>query len=93
MSLNFPVTVREAQNSDTQTIIDLIQALAIYEKEPQAAKATPELIRENIFEKRYAHCLVAETEVDGRVKPVGIAIVSCRRSSVLLATSLVAGSL
>lgn len=70
------VTIREARESDTQTIIDLIRELAIYEKEPQEAKATPELVKENIFDKKYAHCLIAESEVDGQLKAVGIAIVS-----------------
>ncbi|CAO1620248.1 unnamed protein product [Parajaminaea phylloscopi] len=70
----YPVTVREATEADTQTIIDLILELAIYEKEPQAAKATPELIKENLFTKKYAQCLIAESEVDGAVKPIGLAI-------------------
>lgn len=48
----------------------------IYEKEPDAAKATPQLIKENIFEKKYGNCIIAETELEGKVQPVGLAIVS-----------------
>lgn len=75
------VSVRPATTDDVPTIIHLIRELAIYEKEPEAAKATPDLIRENVFEKEYAHCLIAEKEgEDGsggkKKEPVGLALVS-----------------
>jgi len=41
------------------TILQLIIDLATYEKEPESAKATPELLRKNMFETPYAHCLLA----------------------------------
>ncbi|KAL4072503.1 acyl-CoA N-acyltransferase [Scleroderma yunnanense] len=40
-------------------ILDLIIALATYEKEPHSVKATPALLKENIFEKGYADALLA----------------------------------
>ncbi|PWN22749.1 acyl-CoA N-acyltransferase [Microstroma glucosiphilum] len=67
-------TIRTATREDIPTIIHLIRELAIYEKEPQAAKATPELIEENIFQKEIAKCLIAEAEVEGKTQPIGLAI-------------------
>lgn len=68
--------IREADITDIPTIIDLIKALAEYEKEPEAAQATPETIRENIFEKGYGECVIAELKDAGDWKPVGMAVVS-----------------
>lgn len=72
--------IREATVEDTPTIIALIRALAEYEKEPDAAQATPETIRENIFEKGYGECIIAEVRDGGenadQWKPVGFAVVS-----------------
>lgn len=63
--------IREAKVSDVNAIHDLIVQLAIYEKEPDAVTATPNLIKENLFgDEPVAFCHVAE--VDGKV--VGIAI-------------------
>jgi hypothetical protein len=73
-------TIRPATRADIYTIIHLIRELAIYEKEPQAAKATPELIEENIFRKEIAKCLIAEVEVDGKTQSIGLAIVSHSRT-------------
>lgn len=71
----YTVSVRKATPADTDTIIWLIKELAIYEKEPQEAKATQELVKENLFEKQYANCLIAESEgKDGKLSPVGLAI-------------------
>lgn len=43
----------------------------MYEKEPESARATPALFRENIFEKKYAHTLLA---FDGTPEAPGIAL-------------------
>ncbi|KAF8830496.1 hypothetical protein HHX47_DHR2001108 [Lentinula edodes] len=43
---------------------------AVYEKAPDAVKATPDLLRQNLFEKQYAHALLA---MNGD-KPVGLAL-------------------
>lgn len=48
-----------------------IKELAIYEKDPDAAKATPELIQINVFERKYAHAILAEQNE----KPLGMALV------------------
>jgi GNAT superfamily N-acetyltransferase len=65
------VTVRRALPGDEHDILRLIQALAAYEREPDAVKATPEGLHAHFFNdapKVFAH--VAES--DGRV--VGIAV-------------------
>ncbi|KIJ61635.1 hypothetical protein HYDPIDRAFT_137625 [Hydnomerulius pinastri MD-312] len=51
--------IRPAGLNDVDTILQLILDLATYEKEPESAKATPALIKENVFEKGYAHTLLA----------------------------------
>lgn len=45
------ITIRDAKASDTQTILDFIIELAIYEKEPDAVKTNLEETREMIFGK------------------------------------------
>lgn len=51
------------------------QALAIYEKEPESAKATPELIRENLFKNQFAQALLAfEGTQSNEGKAVGLAL-------------------
>lgn len=55
----------------------MIIDLAIYEKEPDAVKATPEMMAENVFRKGYAGVFIARMvggEDDG--KAVGFALVS-----------------
>ncbi|KAI0346148.1 acyl-CoA N-acyltransferase [Trametopsis cervina] len=51
--------IRPASVEDVDAILKLILDLATYEKAADSAKATPELLRENIFEKQYAHTLLA----------------------------------
>lgn len=43
------ITIRDAKASDTQTILDFIIELAIYEKEPDAVKTNLEETKEAIF--------------------------------------------
>ncbi|KAJ4490252.1 acyl-CoA N-acyltransferase [Lentinula aciculospora] len=62
--------IRPATLEDVDSILQLIVDLAVYEKAPDAAQATPELLRTNLFEKQYAHALLAIS--DGR--PVGLAL-------------------
>ncbi|KAF9467866.1 acyl-CoA N-acyltransferase [Collybia nuda] len=57
----FQYHIRPANPGDVQVILDLIVDLATYEKEPESVKATPELLRRNLFETPYAHALVAYT--------------------------------
>jgi len=52
--------IRAAKPSDVEGILGLITALAIYEKEPESVKTTPELLTTNLFGPTpYAHCLLA----------------------------------
>lgn len=67
------ITIREATPDDVDELLRLVRALALYEKEPDAATATPSHFHEALFPAEgspaaYAH--VAER--DGRV--VGMAI-------------------
>lgn len=67
--------VRPAAREDVPRMIQLIKELAEYEKEPDSAKATPELLIRNIFEKQHASALVAclgNAEAPGET--IGLAI-------------------
>ncbi|TFK26587.1 acyl-CoA N-acyltransferase [Coprinopsis marcescibilis] len=67
--------IRDAEESDVDTLLQLIIDLAIYEKEPDAVKATPELLRKNLFETPYARALLAFAgTVEAPGEPVGIAL-------------------
>ncbi|MCC7363329.1 MAG: GNAT family N-acetyltransferase [Dehalococcoidia bacterium] len=57
------MAIRPAVAADLDTIIALIRALAEYEREPDAVRLDPELLREHLFGPRpYAEVLIAETE-------------------------------
>lgn len=65
------IIIREARLEDTGLILRFITELAIYEKEPDAVKATEESIRESIFgEKATAHAIVCQIDD----KPIGFAV-------------------
>ena len=64
------ISIRFARPEDTETILQFIHALAEYEDLSGEVVATPELLREWIFEKQKAEVLFAE--LDGT--PVGIAL-------------------
>lgn len=54
--------VRPAREDDLDTIIELIHALAEYEREPEAVKLEREQLRDHIFGDRpYAEVIIAET--------------------------------
>ncbi|UZJ54124.1 hypothetical protein CBS101457_003444 [Exobasidium rhododendri] len=72
-SSTLSVHVRPAIEADIPTLIGFIQDLATYEKEPDQAKATPELMKKNLFEKEYAHALVCEDVNQGN-KAIGMAL-------------------
>ena len=58
--------IRPATTADTEEILALIYELALYEKAPDEAKATPELIRESFFsEQPKVFCDLVE--VDGEI--------------------------
>jgi len=67
--------LRGAQPEDVQAILQLILGLATYEKEPESAKATPELLRRNLFETPYAHALLAFSgSPHAPGEPIGLAL-------------------
>lgn len=64
--------IRKATRADVPTIYGLIKELAVYEKEPEGVKITPETLLEQGFDEQPAFiCFVAE--LDGQV--VGMALV------------------
>ncbi len=64
-------TIRAAKPEDSQTIMQFVHELAIYEKEPDAVKATAAHMSQALFcDAPKAFCLIAE--IDGR--PVGFAL-------------------
>ncbi|WP_156679978.1 GNAT family N-acetyltransferase [Sphingomonas profundi] len=65
------LSVRPAAPADVAAMLRLIVALAVYEREPDAVKATPESLRETMFgphAKVFAHV----AELDGAI--VGVAL-------------------
>lgn len=64
------VSFRFATVDDVDTILDLIEQLAAYEKAADQVVATTELLRQTLFEKRYAEVLLA----DANGKTVGFAL-------------------
>jgi GNAT superfamily N-acetyltransferase len=68
---NSRLRVRPATEADLPTILDLIRALAEYEREPDAVEATEDLLRTHLFGRGFgrgptAECLMGE--IDGRVE-------------------------
>ncbi|KAF9234274.1 acyl-CoA N-acyltransferase [Melanogaster broomeanus] len=67
--------IRPATVNDVDALLQLVIGLATYEKEPESAKATPELFTENIFEKGYAHALLAfQGTPEAPGAPLGMAL-------------------
>ncbi|KAH7104105.1 acyl-CoA N-acyltransferase [Auriculariales sp. MPI-PUGE-AT-0066] len=67
--------IRKAQPKDVGAILKLIIGLAVYEREPDAVKATPELLHHNLFEKQYAQVLLAfKGTVEQPGEAVGLAL-------------------
>jgi GNAT superfamily N-acetyltransferase len=76
--MNF--SIRKAVISDADAIFQLINELAIFEKEPEAVIITPEILRKDGFGAQPKfHCFVAETEDATQV--LGIALVYMRYST------------
>ena len=64
-SLMGDVHLRPATPADIPTILDLIRELADYERDPDAAVATPELMHDALFGPgAVAHVLMAEDEAE-----------------------------
>lgn len=66
--------VRRGTEEDCPVILDFIQQLADYEKEPDAVKATVQTLEENVFNKGYAEVLIAEQHQGSSVTSVGMAL-------------------
>lgn len=59
----YPAGVRDATPDDVKTIAQLIRDLAAYEREPEAAQATPEQLHAALFgPDAVASCLMAEAD-------------------------------
>ncbi|MCC6381325.1 MAG: GNAT family N-acetyltransferase [Dehalococcoidia bacterium] len=55
--------LRPAHEGDLATVVELIQALADYERQPEAVELDPATLRQHLFGPRpYAEVLLAETE-------------------------------
>ncbi|MAU15038.1 MAG: GNAT family N-acetyltransferase [Muricauda sp.] len=71
-------TIRDARIEDMEQVLNLVQELANYEKEPDAVEITKDdLIKDGFGEQKLFHCFVAETN-DGIA---GIALVYPRYST------------
>ncbi|MBR9758233.1 MAG: GNAT family N-acetyltransferase [Algicola sp.] len=71
-------TIRSANKGDMPQVLELIQALAVYEKEPDAVEVTVSDLEHYGFSPKPAfHCFVAEVEQE----IVGIALVYMRFST------------
>jgi len=72
------VIVRDATPDDIKYILQLVIDLAEYEKAKESAKATPELLKKNLFgETPYGHTLLAflpPSHPESGKGPIGIAL-------------------
>lgn len=76
-----PVT-QENSKTTIPDLLDLIKALALYEKDPDAVEATPELLTKALFGdeakggRKYAECVLAYRGEPGKEgsEPVGMAV-------------------
>ena len=66
------MTIRNATEADLDTIIELIHALALYEREPDAVQLDRQELREHLFgERPFAEVIIAE---DGEATVTGFAL-------------------
>jgi GNAT superfamily N-acetyltransferase len=71
--------IRKATKNDMKSVLDLIQELAAFEKEPEAVVVTEaDLIRDGFSENPLFHCFVAEEENNSII---GIALYYYRYST------------
>lgn len=54
--------IREIQQKDIQSVLDLIIELAVYENEPEAVINTKEQLSKDLFEDKVCECFVAEID-------------------------------
>ncbi len=65
------LTIRRARPEDVADIHRLIVALAVYEREPDAVKATPGSLHDTLF-REHPQAFVFVAEIDGRVRGVAL---------------------
>lgn len=65
--MNSAIHLRFASENDADDILRLVKELAHYEKADNEVSATPELLKEWIFEKKAAEALLVVHEYDGVV--------------------------
>ncbi|WVR05696.1 hypothetical protein IAU60_002720 [Kwoniella sp. DSM 27419] len=68
------IKITQATREDVPELLELIVELAVYEKEPDAVKATPELMIKNVFDNKYAECLIARTVTEDGSKGVAVGL-------------------
>ncbi|KAF8649615.1 hypothetical protein AX16_005705 [Volvariella volvacea WC 439] len=75
MTLVYHIRPAQPTDADIAAILQLIIDLAEYERERDAVKATPELLRRNLFEQPYAHALLAFSgTADAPGEAIGLAL-------------------
>jgi len=68
-------TLRAATPADVGLLLELIRELAVYEKEPDAAKATPDLLHDGLFgPDPRAEAVIAEYGAEHGGEPAGFAL-------------------
>jgi GNAT superfamily N-acetyltransferase len=69
-------SIRFAKPTDVHGILQLVRALAVYERQPDAVKATEaDFLRDGFGEQPAFECLIAEEfDAQGQVFPVGFAL-------------------
>ncbi|KAK6907523.1 acetyltransferase [Kwoniella mangroviensis CBS 10435] len=68
------IKIERATKEDVPELLGLIVELAVYEKEPDAVVATPELMIKNVFENNYAEVLIARTTPEDGSKGVAVGL-------------------
>jgi len=68
--MNDEFKIRVAGKDDVPVILAFIKELAEYEKLSNEVKATEDMLRRNLFEKKYAEVIIGELDS----KPVGFAL-------------------
>lgn len=70
MNMETKLTIKNAEEKDAGVILEFIRALADYEKMSGDVVADEQLLKENMFRKKYAECIIAYLGD----RPVGFAL-------------------
>jgi len=75
VSMSADFHIRPAVPEDVQDLLHLVIDLATYEKAADSVKATPEILRQNLFETPFAHALLAFSgTADAPGEAIGLAL-------------------